>query len=240
MTTNALREIVEVRGRFHRSVRLTQDWKEGRDLSGYLLTPTARGLAKRMLLGLGEQGGSRAWSVTGPYGSGKSAFALFLTDLLSRHTPYYPEGQKLRDNLGFSARPLLPVLVVGQRAPIKPAVLRALAESLEPVDSSLAKEVNEAGSKKHISDERVTVLFEQAADSAKREGLGGLFVVLDEFGKFLEYAALHPETEALFASFAESDEYETSLRYASEPVAHLYAHDTQGRIVGDEWIYFLA
>jgi hypothetical protein len=41
-------------------------------------------------------------------------------------------------------------------------------------------------------------------------------------------------------SFAESDEYETSLRYASEPVAHLYAHDTQGRIVGDEWIYFLA
>jgi hypothetical protein len=41
-------------------------------------------------------------------------------------------------------------------------------------------------------------------------------------------------------SFGESDEYETSLRYASEPVAHLYAHDTQGRIVGDEWIYFHA
>jgi hypothetical protein len=41
-------------------------------------------------------------------------------------------------------------------------------------------------------------------------------------------------------SFGESDEYESSLRYASEPVAHLYAHDTQGRIVGDEWIYFHA
>jgi len=29
-----------------------------------------------------------------------------------------------------------------------------------------------------------------------------------------------------------------SVRYASEPVAHLYAHDARGRIMGDEWIYF--
>jgi hypothetical protein len=40
-------------------------------------------------------------------------------------------------------------------------------------------------------------------------------------------------------SFGESDEYETSLRYASEAVAHLFAHDDpSGRIVGEERVYF--
>ncbi len=38
--------------------------------------------------------------------------------------------------------------------------------------------------------------------------------------------------------FGESDEYETSLRYASEPVAHLFTHDPSGRIVGEERVYF--
>jgi hypothetical protein len=86
--TGSLREFVEVRGRFHRSVRLDQDWESRSDLGGYLLTPVARGLATRMIEGLCEQGGTRAWSVTGPYGSGKSAFALFLRtcSLGERHT----------------------------------------------------------------------------------------------------------------------------------------------------------
>jgi hypothetical protein len=39
-------------------------------------------------------------------------------------------------------------------------------------------------------------------------------------------------------SFGDSDAYETSLRYASEAVAHLFAHDESDRIIGDEWVYF--
>jgi hypothetical protein len=53
-------------------------------------------------------------------------------------------------------------------------------------------------------------------------------------------AASHGEHAKLIRlpSFGESDEYETSLRYASEPVAHLFAHDgVSGRILGDEWAY---
>jgi hypothetical protein len=42
----------------------------------------------------------------------------------------------------------------------------------------------------------------------------------------------------MLPSFEESDEYETSLRYASEAVAHLFAYDQSDRIVGDEWVYF--
>jgi hypothetical protein len=96
-----LRDLVEVKGRFHRSVWLNRDWEEGSDFGDYLLTPTARELATRMTAALEEPGGTRAWSVTGPYGSGKSAFALFLTNLLAHDPPQNPHGEGLRWDLGL-------------------------------------------------------------------------------------------------------------------------------------------
>jgi hypothetical protein len=194
---SSLRDVVEVHGRFHRSVRLNQDWKERGDLGGYLLTPTARELATRMTQALSETGGTRAWSVTGPYGSGKSAFALFLADLLAHDPPNHTEGRNLRHDLRFTVEPFVPVLVVGQRAPLKPALLKALAEGVRPVASALADEILAAG-EGHVGDEKLVELFERGAAAVDEAGRGGLLIVLDEFGKFLEYAALHPETEDLF------------------------------------------
>jgi hypothetical protein len=164
----SLRDIFEVRGRFHRSVRLTQDWRERSDLSGYLLTPTARELATRMTEALGEPGGIRAWSVTGPYGAGKSAFALFLSDLLAHDPPNHPDGYELRHDLRFDAEPFVPVLLVGQRAPIKSALLRALAESMEAVEPSLAKEISEAAGEERVTDERVVALLERRSGQDQR------------------------------------------------------------------------
>ena len=52
-------------------------------LDGYIVTPAVRRALSQIADGLGEEGGDRAWSLVGPYGSGKSAFAVFLADLLS-------------------------------------------------------------------------------------------------------------------------------------------------------------
>jgi hypothetical protein len=41
----------------------------------------------------------------------------------------------------------------------------------------------------------------------------------------------------MLPSFEESDEYETSLRYVSEVVARLFAHDLSGMIVDTKWVY---
>jgi hypothetical protein len=62
----------------------------------------------------------------------------------------------------------------------------------------LAEEANEVAKREHVSDELVSALFEQAADAAKREGLGGLLVVLDESGKFSGVRCAAPEAEDLF------------------------------------------
>jgi hypothetical protein len=198
MKTASLRDLVEVKGSFHRSVRLNRDWEERGDLGDYLLTPTARELATRMASALEEPAGPRAWSVTGPYGSGKSAFALFLTDLLSHDPPQHPYGEILRRDLGLTSPSFLPILVVGQRASIKPALLKALAEAVKPIDRTLADEISAAAHYGTVDDEGVVALLERAAGAAGDAGRGGLLVILDEFGKFLEHVSLHPETEDLF------------------------------------------
>jgi hypothetical protein len=179
-------------------VQLVRDWRGEADLDGYVLTSTARTLALRIVDELREHGGSRAWSITGPYGSGKSAFALFLADLLARVSPKHASGRSLREDTSLRSSTLLPVLVVGQRAPIKPAILVALAESLRSVAPSLADEVTDISRSAAYTDEQVTALVERANESAREAGWDGLLIILDEFGKFLEHAALHPDTEDLF------------------------------------------
>lgn len=107
---------VRVRGRFHRSVQLAKDWEGRANLSEYLVTPTVRDLVRRMLRELARPDGVRAWSLTGPYGTGKSSFALFLSLLLAGQADTHPDAPAFADLR--NAKPFLPVLLVGQRAPL--------------------------------------------------------------------------------------------------------------------------
>src|SRR4051812_710433 len=66
---------------FSRSANLERDMMSGR-LEAYVPTARARDLLGRIATGLESEAGSRAWSVTGPYGTGKSSFALFLDALM--------------------------------------------------------------------------------------------------------------------------------------------------------------
>ena len=74
MKATRLSDLVSIRVRFRRSVSLTRDWQRGVDLSEYLVTPTIKEIARRIVDELEHPNGARAWSITGPYGSGKSAF----------------------------------------------------------------------------------------------------------------------------------------------------------------------
>jgi len=77
-----LSEMVGVRSRFLRSVNLERDFGTDAPLDGYVPTPGA--LAALARIGGGVRTASeRAWSVTGPYGTGKSAFALLLAKTLA-------------------------------------------------------------------------------------------------------------------------------------------------------------
>ena len=116
---------VEVRGRFHRSVQLSADYAKAE--AGYVLTPTAKNLSERMVSELERPNGVRTWSVTGPYGTGKSAFALYLTRLLS--------GQ-----IKAALKPLpklRPTLITGHRVSLRQALITGLSELLQTVINAL-------------------------------------------------------------------------------------------------------
>src|SRR5271165_4656526 len=76
---------VSVAPRFSRSINLERDARNPSVLDGYVITSTARAVLERVCEALASDtpGHQRAWTFTGAYGSGKSAFALFLGSLLA-------------------------------------------------------------------------------------------------------------------------------------------------------------
>ena len=74
-------DAISIAQRYMRSVNLERDIAEDSAVSGYVVTPIGLDFLRRLGLAF-HNPGPRSWSITGPYGSGKSAFVLFLLNLL--------------------------------------------------------------------------------------------------------------------------------------------------------------
>jgi len=184
-----LSDLVSIRGRFHRSVSLARDWQRGVDLSEYVVTPTIKEIARRIVDELEHPNGARAWSITGPYGSGKSAFGLFLADLLAAEKCSHPENEVLRKGRKLLKRPFVPILVVAERAPLAQSIIKGLADGLRTITPSFCRRLVDAQRGRGLSGGELSELAVEAAESACGKGHGGLLLIVDELGKFLEFAA---------------------------------------------------
>ena len=219
-----LSEIVKVGARFGRSVNLERDFYDLVSLDGYVLTSTARAVLRRLADAFHDSTAPRAWTLTGPYGSGKSTFALFATKALNpgaeadtsaaRDLVKARDGElwrtlfdrRRRSAIGVSG--LCPVLVSGSREPIARALLRGLERAAELFWETkpplLLGEVRsliaacDAGEPVH--GRRVVELFGEMAEkvAGSRKDGAGLLVVIDELGKLLEYAATNPRESDIF------------------------------------------
>lgn len=76
-----LSDYFQIGARFLRSVNLEKDYAVGQRNGDYIVTPNARQVLTRVAEGLRNNSPYRAWTITGPYGVGKSAFAVYLTRL---------------------------------------------------------------------------------------------------------------------------------------------------------------
>ena len=206
-----LSEVVEMRRRFLRSVNLEQDFYTDNPLDGYLLTDSGVGALERIAEGIAHPY-ARAFSITGTYGSGKSAFALFASKVLSAQTDAdtSPRRRACEHSAELQARlpeadteGFLPVLVTGRRAPVIRALLLGLMDALhhsplagtDAIAAKLRKRFATVLNTESPSSSEVTRVYAAAAELAQKSvsGCFGLLVVVDEMGKFLEYAALYPE-----------------------------------------------
>lgn len=194
--------------RFLRSTQLERDFSDPEALEGYILTPEIEASVARLTRGLAPASGQRAWRITGDYGSGKSSFALLLANLIARENGALPKHLRhlQRAHLPSGGRQkLLPVLVTGSREPIAVVLLRALSQTLHTeIDGRLGlkSRTEIQAALRHpqtLEDASVVELVDATSKELNGRGLfRGLLIVLDELGKFLEFAALHPERQDIF------------------------------------------
>lgn len=208
MVERTIASIHRYSNRFLRSTDLIRDFYDPNGLDGYWLTEFGRSCISRIAAGLHPNSGRRAWRLTGDFGSGKSSFALLLANSFSEMQDTLPKGLKQRvfeEVPEIKRLQFVPTLVVGNREALAPAILRALQTTLNErfsrgSKSSLAIEIDKALSRKNPVDDREVLDFIQRANSKIIEsGKGaGMLLILDEVGKFLEFAAINPDKQDVY------------------------------------------
>lgn len=209
LTANRIADVFDIQRRFLRSTHLERDFDDCTALRGYVVTPPAKEGFERLVQGLSPKSGQRAWRVTGDYGTGKSSFALALAHLLQENGGGLPpEVRKCVDfrSLGVKRPNLMPVLVTGTRAPLSESLRLAMARSLEQVCNRgrqpqlLSRLRAISGKNAGLQDGSDEIsLLEEARQYLRQTGKAdGLVIILDELGKFLEFAALHPDRQDIY------------------------------------------
>lgn len=178
-------QYVTINESFKKSMNLRIDKGNLNFLEDFILSPSNQdNLAQIISQSLNGQG---AFTFTGPYGSGKSSFALFLSELLAptskkSHTLCINKikNPELKNNTFFSSdknRKLLSIIA----EPISPLIL-------------LSKALHCDANSEAILERLSSMILED----------DGLVLIIDEMGKILESSAAHYQQEIyLFQQIAE-------------------------------------
>ena len=206
-----LADRISVTARFARSANLERDADRPEPLQGYVVTARALDVVERIVSAAATGSSGGAWSLTGPYGSGKSSLALLLDAALGPASGTREIAWKLIDEASPAVGALVPqvhqrhrtegcgfhrALVTASREPLGHTVLRALHASILrrygtipsassfPAAETLRGALEDAAS----SDPRRVGPSPTATVEIARclAGDAPLLLVIDEFGKNLE------------------------------------------------------
>ncbi len=214
--TSSLRSIIQIKQSGLRSVNVEQDISSKTILEGYVLTAQARSSLSRMLDRFEGNTASRSWTLTGPYGSGKSFFGLFLMNLMGKSQFAHQKVMKqirsidapLSDQVKHvlnhgSTEGLLPVPISGYRASLQECLKHGLKQSLKHFekDGQIKPLLHELDNWTSETESRaiirwIKLLIEKI--SQKKYGYLGMLLVFDEMGKPLEFASAHPDQTDIY------------------------------------------
>ena len=209
-TANLISSRVEIKRRYVRSVDLARDADNPEALDGYVITPSVRDTATRILAGLSPESWQRAFRIVGPYGAGKSAFGVFLVNLLRErgNGPATKLLSKATDR-SFDVTPWRPIIVSGRRVSFAREILRVVAGECGECSAALANLKMDAESILNRNDAldvyAVSALIAELATELRAQTGEGLLLLIDEMGHFLEYGAIHigKEDPSIFQNLAE-------------------------------------
>lgn len=182
---------------FRRSTRLERDGTSA-GLRGYIPTPRGVELVGQMLDSLNSND-YKAFSITGPYGSGKSSFAVFLTALFEpERSDAYQAAMALleaesrlmsssvcamRERIGVADSGFVVLRVTAQRAPLLSILRQALMSSLDQLTDlgDLQERVRQVIATDQLEERDLVIAIKEICH--KRPVL----ICIDEFGKALEW-----------------------------------------------------
>lgn len=204
---NGLSQHIKIRTAYTRSINLPRDYQTLELIQAYVPTSRAIQALEQVAAGLGQQASQRALALIGPYGSGKSAFALFLAALLSpASSPTYRAAlATLHEADPILARQFgaerigqhgfLRVPVSGIPDSLVRQLLLALVGVMEQQHGFTKAEVDElrAAVRPDTTLDHVVMLIRRIQQLWAVMGGTGLLIEIDELGKFLEYESYHPQ-----------------------------------------------
>lgn len=218
--------LFNIQTRFLRSANLERDFRDPAALEGYVVTSHIQANLNRISGGLDRRSGQKAWRITGSYGSGKSSFALLLANLFAGRDSNIPP--QLRRSIDLTEikrnKPrYLPVLITGSREALAKRVIQAVGNVLSdlPEKRSLRQildrieRYSSATAAQQAEIDAVQLILDANSEAIASGAAGGLLIIVDELGKFLEFAALHPERQDVYLL---QQLAEASTRSAKEPL----------------------
>src|SRR5579875_1534166 len=202
-----LSDKVNIKRRYFRSINVERDLRNPDAISGFVVTNKSVECLDRFATAFAAQEGNRAWTLTGPYGSGKSSFSLYLLSLLG---PKGTETRKMAEQILKSrcSRTIPSKVAKAQREsgyvrciascrvePVAAAVLRAIKFGTEDFfaktsrklsySSTLNRLLKESSEGHFPNDDQILDLLEKVGNEADAP----IVIVLDELGKCLDYAS---------------------------------------------------
>jgi len=217
-------DFITVAPRYARAVNLERDGFTASAVEGYVVTSTAEDFLRRFGQSRFAFTGHHAWTLTGPYGAGKSSFALFLANVLSpvlgggaeaarrllrdQHPETYHEVFELGGKERLGKDGFAVVVVSGAAEPLVKALVRCAVrdagvffthgrkpDALKDLDILEAK----LSAGKEISTTTVVETIGRLCNALVTSGrTRGILIIVDELGKFLEYAARTQNSGDLF------------------------------------------
>ena len=207
----ALADYIAVVGRFARSASLERDMARREPLDGYVVTARALDVVERIAATAANGAAGGAWSLTGPYGSGKSSLALLIdaafgehgatravaTELIKATSPAVADLlARAHQARGTEERGFHRAVVTARREPLHYTVLQALHSAVIRAYGTIP-----SGRTFRAAKTLKTALADAASDDPRRVGPSPaallevarclaedapLLLIIDEFGKNLE------------------------------------------------------
>ena len=203
-----IRDFIDIDTVYTRSTNIERDSDSDEIVKAYIPTSRAVNTLHRISDTFDQENTPRSWSLIGPYGSGKSSFAVFLSHLMDNNEKSATRSaydvlnrvdrelcdifrSHIEDTKGY-----LPILITGAPEPLGKRFLSGMLDATKKYWNTLGRKpliinkIKDKLSQITITTAEIIELLEELQKAVQKTGTG-IIVILDEFGKFLEYEARH-------------------------------------------------